>query len=71
MDKKTLSKEMDYQAAATEIATFQKALEEAYRAKKVQYDSTINSIVINFANRVMFERDIGAVPEAEIQATQT
>ena len=71
MDKKTLSKEMDYQQVAMEIAMFQKALEEAYRAKKVQYDSTINSIVINFANRVMFERDIGAVPEAEIQATQT
>ena len=67
MDHRQLSKQMDYETAATEIAMFQKALEDAYRARKVRYDSTINPIVLSFAQSVIFERITHAPSEAEVQ----
>ena len=70
MSRDQMVKQMDYQMAAMEIATFQKALEEAYRSQGVMYDSTINPIVVNFAQRLMFERDINAPPETKVPTTQ-
>lgn len=66
MSQETMSKQMDYQTAAMEIAMFQKALEHAYRTQKVRYDSTINPIVVSFAQSVVFERITNAPPEAEV-----
>lgn len=70
MEISKMSKEMDLQAAAMEIAMFQKALEMAFRQKGVQYDSTISQIVVNYANRITFERNLSAAPETDSQEVQ-
>lgn len=70
MEKSKLSKQIDFDAAALEIAMFQQALEKAYRQVGILNDYTIGNIVVAFANRVMFERDLSAAPKAEAQAPQ-
>lgn len=70
MDQTKLTKQMEYEAVALDIAMFQKALEGAFRQKRVASDFTIRDIVVGFANRRIFEAEQDATSETEVQTPQ-